>query len=88
MTASDFIPHGMITALAGAVVYIFKGHQKQDNDRYTELKNSVDKIFDCQTVLAKTIADNHAQVLQQFIDAGRHAATNAAIAEGREFPSA
>ena len=65
------------TALGSAVVYIFRAHTKQDDNRYDLLTKAIDKLGD-------KITDNHTAVMQQFIDAGRHAATNAAIAEGIE----
>ena len=76
-TWTDYIPHGMVTALGSAVVYIFRAHTKQDDNRYDLLTKAIDKLGD-------KITDNHTAVMQQFIDAGRHAATNAAIAEGIE----
>ena len=81
---TDFIPHGMVTALAGVVGYVFREHVKTDATRFKELTDAIEKASDRQTEIMAKMEANHAEVLKQFIYAGQHAAMNAAIAEGLE----
>jgi len=62
------------------VSYVFKQHAAQDDRRFTEIQVGLKDLADGQTTMAKSIADNHAEVLKLFITAGQQAATNAAIA--------
>jgi hypothetical protein len=34
---TDYIPHGMVAALAGMVGYVFKNHVKEDKERFAQL---------------------------------------------------
>ena len=77
---TQFIPHGMVMAFAGVVSFVFREHTKQDDARFNRIATALDAIEAGQTAMATKIADNHAEVLKLFIDAGQHAATNAAIA--------
>ena len=70
---TGYIPHGMIVALGTAVTYIWKGHVKQDDQRFGEIRDNLKLLVQGQTDAAKIVADNHAEVLKLFISAGRHA---------------
>jgi hypothetical protein len=85
MTFTDYIPHGMILTLGGIVSYVFKEHTKQDDARFGEIRDDLKTLVDGQTVTAKNIADNHAEVLRLFITAGQVAATNEALSKSRDL---
>ena len=72
-TMSQYLPHGMVAALAGAVTYIYKSHVKLDDDRYAKLGVSMDN-------LTATITANHTEILRLMLGAQQSAATNAALA--------
>jgi len=60
---ADYVPHGLIGALAAAVGIIYKSHVKQDDDRFAQLTASIDSL---SKKLDKSIAQtskNHAQIL-------------------------
>ena len=72
-TMAQYLPHGMVAALAGAVGYIYKSHVKLDDDRYAKLGVSIDN-------LTATITANHTEILRLMLGAQQSAAANAAIA--------
>lgn len=81
---TDFIPHGMITALAGIVTYVFRDHVKRDDARFDEIREDLKTLVQGQNDMTKTIADNHAEVLKLFISAGQHADAMEALSQRRD----
>ncbi len=72
MVLVDYIPHGMVTAFAGIVTYVFRNHVKQDDDRYAILCATLSSISARQLVMSDTMASNHAQLLQVMLEGERH----------------
>jgi hypothetical protein len=68
---SDYIPHGMVTAFAGIVTYVFRDHIKQDDARFTEVKTNMGLIASRQTEISDQIAVNHAEILRVMLEGVR-----------------
>ena len=77
----------MIVALGTAVTYIWKGHIKQDDQRCGDIRDNLKSLAQGQTDAAKNVADNHAEVLNLFISAGRHADHLEAAAQSARTPT-
>ena len=71
MTLTDYIPHGMVTAFAGVVTYVFRQHAKQDDDRYVLLNASLQTISTRQTEMADKMAANHSELLRVMLEGER-----------------
>lgn len=72
---TDYIPHGLVVAMGGIVSYVFREHTKQDDARFNAIQTDLRSLVDGQTIMAKNIADNHAEVLKMFISQNQHTAT-------------
>ena len=83
MNISDYVPHGLITALGGVVAYVFKEHKKQDDDRYAQLTNTLKGVFERQTEISDKMAENHAEILRVLLQSEQQARQNEANAERR-----
>lgn len=71
----------MVAAFGAVVTYVFRDHVKNDDTRFAGLKAELKDISDRQVAIADKMADNHTEVMQQFISQGQHAATLASVAE-------
>jgi hypothetical protein len=71
MSISDYIPHGMVTAFAGAVTYVFRQHTKSDDDRYALLNMALNNISVRQTEISDKMAENHAELLRVMLEGER-----------------
>jgi hypothetical protein len=80
-SVTDYIPHGMIAAVASAVTYVFREHVKSDDARFADVKDGLKDIVDRQTEISDKISDNHTEILRLLIDAGSQRNTQAAITE-------
>jgi len=69
MTLTDYIPHGMVTAFAGVVTFVFRQHTKQDDDRYALLNATLTTISQRQTEISDKMAENHAELLRVMLAA-------------------
>ena len=81
INVADYIPHGLVTAFAGVVTYVFRDHVKQDDARFAEIKNGFKDVTDRQTEISDKMSDNHAEILRLLINAGQQRDTHAAITE-------
>jgi len=68
---TDYIPHGMVTAFAGVVTYVFRQHTKQDDDRYALLNATLSSISTRQLDMTDTMAANHAELLRVMLEGER-----------------
>lgn len=68
---TDYIPHAMVASFASVVAYVFREHKRQDDARFGRITEVLDKLEQGQTDLARSIADNHAEVLKLFISKER-----------------
>jgi len=71
MSVQDYIPHGLITAFAGAVTYVFRQHTKQDDDRYVLLNATLSSISARQLDISDRMAANHAEILRVMLEGER-----------------
>jgi len=76
---TDYIPHGMVTAFAGVVTYVFRQHTLQDDARFTEIKALMEGVRARQTDISDKLASNHAEILKVLLEAERQRATNALL---------
>lgn len=83
LNIADFIPHGMVTALAGVVTYVFRDHVKRDDVRFKEIRDDLKTLVQGQSDISQIISDNHTEVLKLFIAAGQHADQIDALREKR-----
>lgn len=64
---TDYIPHGIVTAFAGVVAYVFRDHAKRDDARFNGIKDYLLKIEGRQTEVSDKMAENHAEILKLLI---------------------
>jgi hypothetical protein len=83
MQLTDFIPHGMVTAFAGVVTYVFRDHVKQDDKRFEEIKTGFQEIEERQTAIADKMAANHTEILQTLLKAANDRANLQPLVEKR-----
>ena len=80
---TDYIPHGMVAALAGIVGYVFKEHTARDDKRFDEIRDNLATISVRQTEISDKMAENHAEILRTLLAAAQHAELNETAAERR-----
>jgi hypothetical protein len=79
MNLSDYIPHGMVTAFAGVITFIYRDHVKQDDFRFGKVTDELAKICSRQTEISDRMAENHAEILRTLLTSSEQRATNAAL---------
>jgi hypothetical protein len=72
MSVADYVPHGLVTAFAGVVAYVFKNHAKQDDDRYATLTTTLSSVAERQQSIADQMASNHAELLRVMLEGERN----------------
>jgi len=68
---TDYIPHGMVAALAAIATWVFQDHAKRDERRFDKFGDAfldLDKKLD--TAIAKQ-AENHSEILKILLDQRR-----------------
>lgn len=71
----------MVVAMGTIVAYVFRDHVSQDDKRFGGLKGDMKDISARLTEVSDKMAENHAEILNQFISANQHAQTLAAVAD-------
>ncbi|HEV2178324.1 MAG TPA: hypothetical protein VGU20_31005 [Stellaceae bacterium] len=67
MSAVDYIPHGIVTALATVVGFVFRQHVKQDEDRFQELTVSIAELGKKLDAVNQNAADRHADLVNTLL---------------------
>ena len=83
MNFSDYIPHGMVTAFAGVVTYVFRQHTKSDDDRYMLLNATLSSMSQRQLDMTDKMGANHAEILRVLLEAEQQRVTNAILADSK-----
>lgn len=66
---TDYLPHGMVAALATVATWVFRDHVKQDERRFGSLSKSIDGLSTKLDTAIATQASNHAEILKLLLDA-------------------
>ena len=82
MNLADYIPHGMVTAFAGVVTYVFRTHTKQDDDRYATLCATLTSMSQRQMDMSDKMAENHAEILRVMLEGERDRKNDAIRTQG------
>jgi hypothetical protein len=71
MSASDYIPHALVTALATVVSFVYRDHVKQDDRRFDKVSTELTNISSRQVEISDKIAENHAEILRVLLENAR-----------------
>lgn len=64
---TQYIPHGIVTALGAVVAYVFKKHDERDDARFDKVGAALAALNDKLDTARDKQAENHAEILGLFI---------------------
>lgn len=67
MTVQDYIPHGIVTAFAAVVSWVYREHVKQDDGRFKRVGEKFEGIDEKLERISTKMSDNHAEILRLLI---------------------
>lgn len=68
MNFTDYIPQGVVTAVAGVAAYVFNDHKNRDDARFDKVGAALLQFNEKLDDALKAQADNHADVLKLLIE--------------------
>lgn len=64
---SQYVPHGIITALAATVAWIFKRHDERDDQRFDKVGTALMSLNTKLDTAIDRQSTNHAEILKLLI---------------------
>ena len=65
---TDYVPHGMVAALATVVTWVFREHVKQDEKRFDKFGDAYVALTEKLDTAISEQAKNHAEILKLLLE--------------------